>query len=221
MIYSIFINIAFLIFGYLIGSINFAILIGHKTKQLDVRDYHSKNAGATNSTRVLGKKLGLIILILDILKALIPVLIVRSLIYAFPIGEYLFYLFPIITGFGVVVGHIYPVFFKFKGGKGVACCVGVLIAINSLLLLIAAVFFFGIIFLFKYVSLASISTAVIMTIFVFIPWFSSSILGWTTINPSLFYVNGIFYILSAALLIYSHRSNIIRLINHQERKIKF
>ncbi|MHA3838659.1 glycerol-3-phosphate 1-O-acyltransferase PlsY [Mycoplasma sp. VS1572C] len=260
---TVLINIAFLVMGYLIGSLNTSILFS-KFLNKDVRSQHSQNAGATNASRVFGVKVGVLILLIDVFKTIATVGIATGIAYwvnavpqvhsATDASQQTFKQYqaivavPMLAGIGVVLGHCFPVFFKFKGGKGVACSIGLLISYNIVLLPIAAVIFFTIMFWKKYVSLASMVTAVLIIPFVFVPWMSNSIIAWATnfnwlewtkhvdlkviandqkgfidyiantvINYYSIY-NGFIYIGAVGLILYTHRSNIKRLIKGEERK---
>ncbi|WBP84039.1 glycerol-3-phosphate 1-O-acyltransferase PlsY [Mycoplasmopsis edwardii] len=231
---TIILNLGFFLVGYLFGSLNTSILFGKITKKPDLREHHSKNAGATNSLRVYGVNSAVIILLLDVLKTILIVLLCRLIMKAINSSitpEFItksknvsliqskLFLIPLLGGIGVIVGNIYPVFYKFKGGKGVATSIGLLISINITLLPIAAVFFFGFMFWKKYVSLASISTAFLMIFFVGIPWMSEGILGWMTgIEKGYFWIALIIFVIDASLIIFAHRENIKRLLNKSERK---
>ncbi|WP_041594043.1 glycerol-3-phosphate 1-O-acyltransferase PlsY [Mycoplasma crocodyli] len=216
--FIILVNLLILLISYLIGSLNTSIILSRWKKRRDVRNYHSGNAGATNSLRTFGKKFAFIVLILDIIKTYVCIGCVTLFNYYQPILAMEYGTIPTVAGLGVVIGHIYPIFFKFKGGKGAACSLGVLIALNPLFLPIAAVFFFGTIFLTRYVSLGSMLTSVIMIGFAFIPWMITGLLGFNNLNYVGWYYPGIIYVICACLLIFAHRSNINNLINGNERK---
>ncbi|WP_406614038.1 glycerol-3-phosphate 1-O-acyltransferase PlsY [Mycoplasma corogypsi] len=216
---AVIINIGFMVFGYLVGSLNTSIILGTLWKKTDIRKFHSNNAGATNSARVLGKKFGLCVLLLDIVKGAAVVAIVQGLALINQVGE-TYYFLPILAGFSCVIGHIYPVFFGFKGGKGVGCAIGVLTAVNVVLFVIAAIVFFSVALIWKYVSLASILSAVAMIIFGFVPWMINGTLTWNTeFVMQYWYVTSIIFALTCSLVIFAHRSNIVRLWNKTERKI--
>ncbi|SJZ57976.1 glycerol-3-phosphate 1-O-acyltransferase PlsY [Mycoplasmopsis verecunda] len=193
---SVLINIAFIVMGYLIGSLNTSIILGKIIKK-DPREEHSQNAGATNSSRVFGRKIGIIILLVDIAKTIVAVAIATGFAYLANITPQLrmpaeiaktpvvyqaqpIVAVPMLAGFGVVLGHCFPVFYGFKGGKGVACSIGLIISYNIVLLPIAAVFFFAVAFWKKYVSLASMVAAILLIPFVFVPWMSNSVIAWGT-----------------------------------------
>ncbi|WP_223214509.1 glycerol-3-phosphate 1-O-acyltransferase PlsY [Mycoplasmopsis gallopavonis] len=211
------INFYLIITGYLVGSLNISILLSKIWKKQDVRQFHSENAGATNSYRTFGKLFGITVLLLDILKGYLTVALgyafwsyfAKDVVYA-----------PMISGLACMIGHTFPIFFKFKGGKGVGCAIGILIALNISLLFVAAIFFFGITILTRYVSLGSVATALILIPFTFIPWISKGDIAYTTPISLPFWVNGLIYIFCAALIVFNHRSNIQRLINGTERKFE-
>lgn len=139
-----------LIFGYLLGSINFAIILSKRFGNDDVRNHGSKNAGTTNMLRTYGKKAALMTFIGDFLKAIITCFIGRL---CFGVeGAY-------IAGLFCVIGHIFPVFFKFKGGKGVATTAGVMLACDGPTFLIILVLYVGVFLLSNFVSAASIMSA--------------------------------------------------------------
>lgn len=192
---NIFITI---LLSYLIGCFSSAYFLGKISKNIDIRNYGSGNAGATNALRVLGKKIGALTFALDILKGVIAVLIGRAL-FGFN-GS-------LLAGIFVVIGHNFPVFLGFKGGKGVATSFGVLLMLNweaaLLCLLVAA----SIIIFTKYVSLGSIVASI-----------SAPIMMVLTLDS----VNKYLYIttwLLAALSVYRHKANILRLCRGEENKL--
>ena len=202
--------IAVAIIAYLLGSISFSVIFGKKFAGIDVRKEGSKNAGATNTLRTAGKKAAALTLICDILKGVIAVVI------GFIVGNFFETidkaLLVQIAGICVVLGHVFPIFFKFKGGKGVATSLGVLLIINWQIGLICLIFALLIMAFTKIVSLGSILAAVlfpILTIFI----------------HEHYIVNGgnyiIFGVLLAALVIFLHRSNIQRLLTGKENKLSF
>lgn len=187
--------ILLIIFSYLLGSISGAILICKILNLKDPRNYGSKNPGATNIFRIAGYKLACGVAIFDFLKGIIPV----------SIGLYCninsVYLQAIIVT--VCVGHTYPIFFKFHGGKGIATAFGTIAALSFKSFLTIIIIWVSIIFLFRYVSIGSIITAIIIPIYI---WFT---------KPQ--YLIGI--ILVSCLIILRHISNIRRLYHNQEQRI--
>ncbi|WP_017185719.1 glycerol-3-phosphate 1-O-acyltransferase PlsY [Alkalibacillus haloalkaliphilus] len=187
--------IIYAIIAYLFGSIPSALIIGKLFYKIDVREHGSGNLGATNTFRVLGSKAGLVVTILDILKGTAPVLIVVVLAPGIE---------PLIVGAFAVIGHIYPLFAKFKGGKAVATSGGVLLGVSPLLFAILVLSFFVFLKLFKYVSLASILTGVTAVVTTLI----MQDLGLIIVTVFL-----------AAFVIYRHTDNIKRIKNKTEPKI--
>lgn len=195
-----------LILSYLIGAIPNGYVIGKVFFKKDIREFGSGNTGATNSFRVLGKPAGFIVTFLDIFKGFITVFFPLwfSVHAQGPIST--FFTHGLIVGIFAIIGHVYPIYLKFKGGKAVATSAGVVLGVNPILLLILAVIFFGILYLTKYVSLSSIIAAI------------SCVIG------SLIIHNYILFGMSAfvsIILIFRHRSNIIRIFKGEEPKIKW
>lgn len=197
----------FLFTAYLLGSIPTSVWIGKLFFNIDVREFGSGNAGATNTFRVLGKKAGIPVLIIDILKGSAAV----ALSYAtgfYPETDF-FVNFQIGLCVAALLGHIFPVFAGFRGGKGVATLLGAVICINPIACSIALVIFLIVLLTTRYVSLSSmlsgISFPVILNVFMQNDNFSLTI----------------FSILVALILILTHRKNIIRLLNKQEAKVRF
>lgn len=197
-----------LILAYLLGSIPSAVWIGKAIYGVDVREFGSGNAGATNTFRVLGKRAGLTVLILDILKGWLAV-VMAGLISEAPPGTSQFVDLQIVLGVAAVIGHIFPVFAGFRGGKGIATLFGVILAAHPLACLISLGVFLIIFLAFKYVSLGSISAAVAFPISV-ITVFADRVV------PSMV----IFSIMVAILVMITHQKNIERLIRKEESKMK-
>ncbi len=209
--------VVMLIIAYLIGSINFSILISKKRAGYDIREKGSGNAGTTNMLRNLGKKYAAITLICDILKGVVSIVI--AIIIGKILGENTnAALLVQIAGVAVVLGHTFPIFFGFKGGKGVATSLGILLITNWQIGLICLVFGIVLIALTRMVSLGAIAAAVlfpILTLFIgenyyIVPSFSG--LG-----------NGyfIFSVILAVIVIFNHRTNIKRILNGSENKVSF
>ncbi|HEY4785803.1 MAG TPA: glycerol-3-phosphate 1-O-acyltransferase PlsY [Bacteroidales bacterium] len=200
-------TISLFICAYLLGSVPSAVWFGKLLFGVDVRELGSKNAGATNTVRVLGWKAGLPVLIVDILKGFLAVNLARISTYF--TGTENFVELQLVLGGFAVLGHIYPVFAGFRGGKGVACLFGIILAIAPLPTLIALGIFLVTLLTTKYVSLSSIisgSTFPFLIMFVFK----------TTIQSLI-----IFSLIVAVLLILTHQKNIERLIRKEESKASF
>lgn len=199
-------NIILLVLTYLIGSIPFSIIAGKALKGIDVREYGSSNAGATNTFRVLGKKAGIPVLILDILKGYLAVNLVWFTDYI-PTTE-IYINLQLSFGIATVLGHVFPIYAGFRGGKGVATLLGFMLAVFPQAALISmAVFVLTLIFS-KYVSLSSIFSSI------FFPF------GVYYLSDHLVPTMMIFAIFVPILLIATHQRNIERLIRGDENKIK-
>lgn len=197
------------IIAYLIGSISFSVIISKKIAGFDVREKGSKNAGSTNVLRTVGKKAAVITLLCDVLKGVVAVLI------AYIVGKFVDNvdraILVQVAALCVVIGHTFPIFFKFKGGKGVATSLGIVLLLNWQIGLICLVFALVLMILTRMVSLGSISAAIlfpVLTIFI-------------TEN---YLVEGnyiIFGILLAAFVVYNHRANVKRILTGTENKLNF
>lgn len=204
-------NIVVAIIAYLIGSINFSVIFSKKMAGFDVREKGSGNAGTTNMLRSVGKKAAAITLICDILKGVVAILIAMFIDWAFKVENAS--LLVQIAGIAVVLGHTFPIFFGFKGGKGVATSLGILIMSNWQIGLICLVFGVVLIALTRMVSLGSCAAAVlfpVLTLFInehYIVSQGSSYL--------------IYSIILAVIVLFNHRSNIQRILSGKENKISF
>lgn len=194
--------------AYLMGSVPSAVWLGKTLYGVDVREFGSGNAGATNTFRVLGKRAGLIVLSIDILKGWLAVTM-ASFISEAPAGTSPFVDLQIVLGVAAVIGHIFPVFAGFRGGKGIATLFGVILAAHPLACLISLGVFLLIFLAFNYVSLGSISAAIAFPVSV-ITVFGNKVV------PSMV----IFSIMVAILVMITHQKNIERLIRREESKMK-
>ncbi len=194
--------------AYFIGSISFSVIFSRKFAGFDVREKGSKNAGTTNVLRTVGKKVAALTLVCDILKGVIPVLIAMAANKIFNVNNpVLLYL----AGIFAIIGHTFPIFFEFRGGKGVATSLGVLITLNWKIGLICLIFAIIIMAITKMVSVGSILSAIlfpILTIFMATP--EQSNFGTIVIS-----------LLIALLVIFNHRSNLKRIKDGTENKLSF
>ena len=200
------------ILAYAIGSINFSVIISRKVAGFDVREKGSGNAGSTNVLRSVGVKAAVITLICDILKGVISVVI--AVILGNIVKNIDKALLVQIAGIFVILGHTFPIFFEFKGGKGVATSLGVLLITNWKIGLICLVFALVIIIATRMVSVGSIGAAVlfpILTLFIRENFIVEAV--------GLKYL--LFSIIIAILVIFNHRENIKRIMNGKENKLSF
>ncbi len=194
-----------LIFSYLLGSIPSAVWIGKTFYSIDVREHGSGNAGATNTFRVLGWKPGIVVFIIDTIKGFLAVYLLNFTPAA--TSDYST-LFLIAAAFLAVVGHIFPLFAKFKGGKGVATMLGVVLAIHPVAGIWALSAFIVVFLISQYVSLGSLVAGIVFPIVIFVFY------------PEVDIYMEVFAIVLSFLLIFSHRTNIKRLLNGTENKAK-
>ncbi len=188
--------------AYLLGSINFAIIISGKSYKQDIRNYGSKNAGMTNMMRTYGKRAAALTLLGDALKAVVAGLLGYAILGQ--LGAY-------IAGSACVVGHVFPVFFKFKGGKGVVTAAVTILMCNPFVFLVLFLMFAIIVLFTKYISLGSVMC---MLIYPFLlDRMDKLISGGCPYVP--------FALLIAVLIIFKHKENIKRLLNRQESKFSF
>jgi len=191
-----------LLIGYVFGCISTGYIVG-KTQKIDIRKYGSGNVGTTNALRTLGKKAALITLLGDVFKCAIPVILVKFLMfkelsYADLLGLY--------TALGAVLGHTFPFYLKFKGGKGIAVLVGTILTFDWKIFLICVATFFIILAITKYVSVGSLIMEV-----EFVIWVAVTRPG----DWHMLLLSAVF----AVLAFYTHRENIKRLLKGNENKI--
>lgn len=189
---------ATIIIGYLLGSISFSLVIGKVFEHKDVREYGSGNAGTTNALRVLGKKAALFVLIGDILKCLVSVLIGGWLIPVYGLW---------IGGICCMIGHVFPVFFKFKGGKGVATGISMMVFVCPPAGFSALGVFAVIFAITRIVSISSLSAFLVFPFFI---WLFTKELVLVLIAAAMF-----------VFVLILHRANVGRLIRGEEKKISF
>lgn len=210
--------------GYLIGSVNLSIILSKLMGKGDIREQGSGNAGTTNTLRVLGKGPAALVLIFDICKAVIAILLAKG-IFAFSGVEMFttpgdtatlnvtYELGILLAALGAILGHNYPIYYGFKGGKGIATSLGALLMIEWQIGLVCLVFALVLMISSRMVSLGSICAAILYPVLV---WIMGSAFG-TSFKARMIYT--IFAVLVAALAIYRHRTNITRLLNGTENKL--
>ncbi len=201
-------ELSLIIVAYLIGSIPTALIISKKFFGVDIRDYGSGNMGATNTFRVLGSKYGTIVMVLDILKGVLAVFLFNFLPNYFGSEHELQRTnFMIGLGLSAVVGHIFPIWANFKGGKGVATLFGMLLAIQPLVAVSCVGVFLLVLYLTRYVSLSSILASVFLPICVLWIWNENEVLY------------RVFALLVALLVIFTHQKNIGRILRGVESRV--
>jgi len=187
------------LFGYLLGSVPTGLLLAKFFSKVDPRKTGSKNIGATNIFRTAGKGLGILTLVGDVLKGMIPIGIAIQL----SISD----LWLAAVGLSTFLGHIFPIFLGFRGGKGVATALGVYLVISPIAVLMEFLFFAGLVWKWRYISLGSICCAT--TIPILIAFFRSDSQAYFILS-----------VIIAALILYRHQENIVRLLQGTENKWK-
>lgn len=199
------VNIIITIVAYLLGSIPTSVWISRAFFNIDIREYGSGNAGATNTFRVLGIKAGIIVFIVDILKGFLAVNLIHFTKYYIPhSGDYIN--IQLLLGIVAMLGHIFPIYVGFKGGKGVATLFGVICAISFYPTLIMAGIFFITLILTRYVSLSSMISGFSFPVLIIVVFKETT--------PTLV----IFSLIMAVLMLFTHQKNIERLLRKEEKK---
>jgi glycerol-3-phosphate acyltransferase PlsY len=200
-------NIFGLILAYLVGSIPSAVWVGRTFYGIDVREYGSGNAGATNTFRVLGKKPGMAVLIMDVLKGFLAVKL------AYIVGDYSsdspeFIDFELALSVCALMGHIFPVYVGFRGGKGIATMLGILIGVHPQAAFFCALVFIVTLMLSGYISLSSMMAGVAFPVIIMVFYSTNS-----SIN--------IFSLAVAVIILITHQRNIERILNKEESRVKW
>ena len=193
--------------AYLIGAIPTAVWYGKRFFKTDVRQHGSGNAGATNVFRILGKKAGIIVLLIDVFKGVVATSLPYFLLERNLVSSINLPFFQLGYGILAVIGHVYPVYVGFKGGKGVATMLGVMVALVPLVSLVCFLIFVAVVAFSKYVSLGSMLAAVSFPVAI-------GILGYPMIYLG-------FSIVSAAFIVYKHRTNIQRILAGSESRFEW
>ena len=204
-------HILFLILAYFTGSFPSAVWVGRTFYNKDVREYGSGNAGATNTFRVLGKVAGIPVLLMDIFKGWLSVNYILFVSNSSQLSSTTFFEIQLAFGVAAVIGHLFPIYTGFRGGKGIATLLGLLIGLNAIAAIVAIVVFIIVFLISKYVSLGSIIASLAFPFVVFI------ILDEKDVNASL----ELFSIFVPILTLITHQKNIERLIRGEENKVKF
>lgn len=201
------IRLLFVLLGYAFGLIQTAYIVGRYYK-IDMREHGSKNLGTTNALRTLGAKAGGLVFLCDVLKSVLAILTALLICYFISGPEFFtktnYSIVVLYTGFGVMLGHNYPFYLGFKGGKGVACSIGTILMFNPIILLIAFIMGIIVIYFSRYISLASIICCVATVVL-------SYLFGYR--GEPLYLLMVI-----ATFILWKHRANIKRLIDGNENK---
>ncbi len=192
-----------ILLAYLLGSVPTAFIFGKLFRGIDIREHGSGNVGATNIARTLGKGYGIIVLLLDFLKGFLAVTVLPMMIFKSAQTPEIIY---ILLGSSAIAGHIWTIFLKFKGGKGVATTAGVMVGLGPVILLSCFIIWVIIFAIWRYVSLASIIAAIFLPVFAVITGRDISFI--------------IFCAILCLVGVYMHRGNIKRLIQGTENKLK-
>ena len=203
-------TILFILLAYLTGAFPSAVWVGKTFYKIDVREFGSGNAGATNTFRVLGKKAGIPVLLMDIFKGWLAV---NYLSFLSELPSTIENQFEIQLAFGIaaVIGHLFPVYTGFRGGKGIATLLGLLIGLNPIAAIASIVVFIIVLLISKYVSLGSILASIAFPVVVFF------FLDQEDVNSSL----ELFSVFVPILALITHQKNIERLLRGEEKKIRF
>ena len=208
------------ILSYLVGSVPTSIIVSKFAKGIDIRNHGSGNAGGTNVMRVLGWKHGFLVILLDALKGALAVVVVARLYFGplpfanvSPFDD--FTLVQIIAGISAIIGHVWTVFAEFKGGKGIATGLGMLLMLITVEMLIAVGVFILVVTISKYVSLGSLIATISVPVSLILREnvFHEHINGYNTILP--------FVIFLTIFIIYTHRKNVVKIFNGTESKLSF
>lgn len=210
-------TIILFILAYLIGSIPNGLIMGLKVKKIDIREHGSKNIGATNSIRVLGKPLGLTVFALDVLKGGIIIILAKYLLIPNGIIEFMSG-YELFFGVVAILGHVFPLYIGFKGGKAVSCSLGVVLSLTPIPALCCLVVFLVIIYTTGYVSLGSCAAAITVISVAWILNFFGLDNTFILDKPGLLVC--IVYSIMATLILIKHKKNFSRLLHGTENNFK-
>lgn len=199
-----------IVLSYLLGAFPTSVILGKARMGIDIREHGSGNAGATNTFRVLGKKSGMLVMGVDIFKGYTATMLPYFLfLFDFSINDNQFAVLQLVFGMAAVLGHIFPVYARFKGGKGVASLLGMVIAFNSGVALVCMAIFLIILIATKYVSLGSMLASLAFPILLTMPKINPH-------DPTAIQIGfGVFIFI---MVVYTHRKNVSRLLNGEENK---
>ena len=198
-------RIIFLFIGYFIGCLQTSYLIGKYIYKIDIRNYGSGNAGATNTTRTLGKRVGILVFCIDIFKGMLGFTLPIIIFNFFKVSNDSFTIYCMYSGLGVMLGHNFPFYLKFRGGKGVSSFLGILLVFNYKLALLCYTFGFFMLLIFRYISLSSMTMGIVF----------STLLIIFNYEPEVIFLG----IVMTLLILIRHRANIIRILQKNEPKV--
>lgn len=214
-------SLLYALIGYLLGSISWAIICSKRLKKEDIRTKDSGNAGATNALRNYGYKIGALVFVLDIAKMVFAV-IITWVLKTYTNSSFLASGYVQFSALFVIIGHCWPLYFNFKGGKGAASTAGLFLVMNWVLFLVGAIVFLSIIKKTKKVSIGSIIAPLVLLIcqiaFAFIPHMNDHFLNHFMQEPY-WWVNTLLIVLVIAIVIWKHKANIKRLVEGKERSL--
>ncbi len=203
--------ILMLLIGYLLGSLNFSIIFTKLFAKTDVREHGSGNAGFTNTIRTAGKKVGILVFVCDALKAIVAILIAVAVAHWFPFDGYVQY-GRYVAALGAVLGHNFPLYYGFRGGKGIVVSIAIIFCINWITGIFTLGLFLAVFFATGYVSLGSLTGAVTVTVCSIVMY----IYGWAGVDG----VQAVLMTVMGILAFYMHKANIKRLLNGTESSFK-
>lgn len=220
-------QIAFcIVIGYICGCFSTGTIVAKKGN-VDIKHQGSGNTGATNVLRVMGPKAGFLTLFVDLFKTMLPILLVRFLFFQqYPAMSQMNQLLVIFVGFGAVLGHMFPFYLKFKGGKGVACMGACMLLYDWRLAVGGFAIFALTIAVTKYMSIASMVASLLFPLFVLYQGYfcyggHGTLYNWGEFDQTVWIAMSAFTWVFTLLCVYNHRANIKRLINHNENKFSF
>ena len=210
-------RISCIMIGYIFGLFQTSYIYG-KLHGIDIREHGSGNAGSTNMLRTMGTKAGLISFFGDVLKTILAVLVCLAIFYRPEVNPEMLQLIKLYAAAGTILGHNFPFYLSFKGGKGIACTAGMIITLDPFMVLCGIILFFSIFFATHYVSLGSI--CMYIAFFIGTVIMGAFNLGcFKSVTPEIAMECDIIVGLLTIMALFRHRNNIVRLINHTEKKV--
>ena len=210
-------RISCIVIGYVFGLFQTSYIYG-KMKGIDIREHGSGNAGSTNMLRTMGTKAGLISFFGDVMKTILAVLVCLAIFYRPEVNPEMLQLIKLYAAGGAILGHNFPFYLGFKGGKGIACTAGMIITLDPFMVICGIILFFSIFFATHYVSLGSV--CMYIAFFIGTVIMGAFNLGcFKSVTPAIAVECDILVGLLTFMALFRHRNNIVRLINHTEKKV--